>query len=66
MIRSGIDVYLDEERISNVARTFVYTGINEAEGEKSLAFYPNPYSDNVKLNVEQNATISIYNLLVNW
>ncbi len=57
---SGIDGYIDEVRISNVARTFINTGINEVAIGKSFSIYPNPASDKVTLNVEEDVTVNLY------
>ena len=60
ILGSGIDGYIDEVRISNVARTFINTGINEVAIGKSFSIYPNPASDKVTLNVEEDVTVNLY------
>lgn len=60
LLGTNLSGYIDEVRISNIVRTFVWTDLKNPEQEKLFEMYPNPASGLVYINhLEGNSTVKI-------
>lgn len=59
LIGSGLNGYIDEVRISNVVRSFIYTNIENLKEENIFRAYPNPTNDVIHLKMSEPSNVEI-------